>query len=171
MKTITSTNGTKIKVSEEDFNYLNQFNWSGKKYFYRTINGTKVALHHEVLNRTRSIWDLEIKLIPEHRDLDTLNNTRENLRWATRTQNNANCKPRSGRLYKGVYECKTKTGLVTYKARIKNNKKLITLGRFDNQIDAAMSYDKEARILHGEFARCNFPEATDIYYYDFLSRL
>lgn len=31
------------------------------------------------------------------------------------------------------------------------------LGTYADELDAAMAYDTAARILHGEFARLNFP--------------
>lgn len=34
------------------------------------------------------------------------------------------------------------------------------LGYFDSAIDAAVSYDRAARLYHGEFAKVNFPQKT-----------
>lgn len=185
-------NGTKIKVSNEDFEYLNQFDWysHSNKYFYRNDKHTyeykngnffpkRVTMHREVLERKLGTT-LPKHLRPDHRDLDTLNNTRENLRPATVSQNNANCRPRNGRMYKGVYSYELPSGTFGYRARIKNNGKLMSLGNFDNELDAALAYDKEAYKQWGEHARCNILhtfqlqgvviEETPLFFQEFINK-
>jgi len=90
----------------------------------------------------------------DHKDGDTLNNKRHNLRPCTSTQNQQNRtkRARSSSQYKGVSYCKK---LKKYRARIRINTKLKHLGCFQNEIDAALAYDKAAEINFGEFARLN----------------
>jgi hypothetical protein len=45
-----------------------------------------------------------------------------------------------------------------WKARIKQNGTDIVIGDFDNEIEAALAYDKKARQLHGPKAFVNFPD-------------
>ncbi|MBE3141489.1 MAG: HNH endonuclease [Thermoplasmata archaeon] len=89
----------------------------------------------------------------DHHDHNTLNNQKYNLRIASRQQNAANQKistnNKSG--YKGVYFYNGR-----YMASIRHNGKSITIGRFNNSIDAAKAYDKKARELFGEYAKTNF---------------
>jgi hypothetical protein len=88
----------------------------------------------------------------DHRDGDCTNNRWNNLRRATRSQNNANrSRPRhntSG--YKGASRCR-RSG--KWLAHIGINGKIIFLGRFETPQEAHAAYLKAARKLFGEFAR------------------
>jgi HNH endonuclease/AP2 domain len=88
----------------------------------------------------------------DHRDRDATNNRWNNLRRATRSENNANRRrPRhntSG--YKGACLCR-ESG--KWRATIGRNGKIIHLGRFDTPQAAHAAYVAAARKLFGEFAR------------------
>jgi hypothetical protein len=88
----------------------------------------------------------------DHRDGDGSNNRWNNLRRATRSQNNANRRrPRhntSG--YKGACFC-PESG--KWRAMIGRNGKTINLGRFKTPQEAHEAYLKAARKLFGKFAR------------------
>lgn len=92
------------------------------------------------------VWD--------HIDGDKCNNTRENLRLATRSQNAQNSKLRSDTVsgYKGV----SKLPSGKFKARITINKSTINIGIFDTGEEAARAYDKSALEYFGAFANLNF---------------
>ncbi len=89
----------------------------------------------------------------DHRNHDPLDNRRANLRAATYSTNGANRRGwgRSG--YKGVYVRPDGR----FAAQIKKNKTSTHLGRFLCPVEAARAYDAAARVLHGEFAKLNFP--------------
>ena len=90
----------------------------------------------------------------DHKDRDPLNNTKNNLRICTQTENNRNIGVRANSKsgYKGVYwEEKGKRWV----ARISENKTNHCLGRFQNKIDAAKAYNRAALIYFGEFAWLN----------------
>ncbi len=91
----------------------------------------------------------------DHRNLDGLDNRRDNLRVATRTQNTWNCpRPRTNTSgYKGVIR-DPRSG--RYSAEIKVHGKTLHLGRFDDPVSTARAYDEAARRHHGAFARPNF---------------
>lgn len=80
----------------------------------------------------------------------------ENLREATRGQNQANMnKTRlntSG--YKGVF----RGNAGKWRANIKVRNIGYALGSFPSKEAAARAYDAAARKFHGRFARCNFPD-------------
>ncbi len=90
----------------------------------------------------------------DHIDRNGLNNQRNNLRPANRSQSNMNKGLQSNNTtgYKGV--CFNKKAQ-KYTARICINKERIHLGYFDTAIEAAYTYDQHYR----EFAVLNFPES------------
>ncbi len=92
----------------------------------------------------------------DHRNLDRSDNRRANLRLATPSQNRMNRRRlkslnKTSR-WKGVGWCKDRA---KWRARIRVNKRLIHLGRFANEIDAAKVYNNAAIKYHREFARLN----------------
>ena len=120
---------------------------------YVCLASTNEFLHRKVMNLT--------KLSPiyvDHKNRDILNNTRDNLRLAYQSQNIANSKKRSNcsSPYKGVWVQNTKGG-PKYNVEITLYYNTYRLGRFDDEITAALTYDKAALFFFGEFARINFP--------------
>lgn len=162
MKLITLTRGLSARVSDRDWSRLSAFNWyaqsNGGGKFYaardvRTVNNRVIILMH------RDILSLSGILDGEHKDGDSLNNQRHNLRPATRSQNHANrivlpknksCK------FRGVSLQKT-TGLFTAQISIENRKR--HLGCFLDAKLAARAYDRAAFRQFGKFARLNFPKS------------
>lgn len=99
------------------------------------------------------------EMLVDHKDGNILNNLRNNLRFATRTQNNQNRKALGGSsIYKGVSLDK-RTG--NWRATITIGYKQISIGRYSLETDAAKAYDAAARVLHKEFGRYNFPFNTE----------
>lgn len=157
MKVIALTKGKFASVSDEDFERINKHKWYARystktKSFYAirevVICGRKrktVRMHREVLN----VDDFNIKV--DHKNHDTLNNCRENLRMVTVLENNLNTRKRitnkSG--YKGVcWDGKRNYWRVT----IALNGKQIHIGYFVD-IEEANRKACEARLkYHGEFA-------------------
>lgn len=96
----------------------------------------------------------------DHKDRNFLNNSKLNFRFCTHAQNMSNRAK-----FKGKYSSKYKGVSWYYKlskwiCRIRHNGKLIHLGYFIDEIEAAKTYDVKARELHGEFAVLNFSSST-----------
>lgn len=91
----------------------------------------------------------------DHKDHDTLNNRRCNLRPSTVSQNGGNSISRTGSSrFKGVFWDKKSN---KWQAKIQIDRQGIYLGLFKDEIQAAKTYDWVAEILFGEFALLNFP--------------
>jgi hypothetical protein len=157
---IRLTEGKFTLVDQNDFYWLNNFDWFTKKnnksfYAVRLDNDcakwpTMVSMHRQIMNSPKG-------LLVDHRNLDGLDNRRSNLRIATYSENNCNRlkKKNTSSRFVGVCWEKTKSRWVTH---IRHNGKIIYLGLFKSEIDAANAYDQAARMYHKEFAHLNFPE-------------
>lgn len=87
----------------------------------------------------------------DHKNGNGLDNRRENLRIATRSQNAANRFKRGGSSkFKGVCIAGKR-----WKAGIRQDGKSYHLGTFDTEEEAALAYNASATIRFGEFARLN----------------
>jgi len=121
-------------------------------YVYTTIKGRKIYLHHFILEN-------HAEVTVDHRNGDGLDNRRENLRLASRSQNNANRSVRNSTGYRGVARDRKKfRAFISDPSREK--RKSIHLGSFDSPEAAARAYDQAALKRWGEFARLNFEEAA-----------
>jgi hypothetical protein len=105
----------------------------------------------------------DIGKVVHHEDGNGLNNTKENLRIVTVSENNKYVRKRgraASSKYKGV-SLEKRNG--KWRAGIKSDGKHKNLGYFENQEDAARAYDEAAKIYHGEYAVLNFSqvEGTD----------
>jgi len=139
-------------VSPEDFAEFSRYKWSasnkrGMVYAVRRKNGRTVYMHREIMRAHKGTF-------VDHKNLRIWDNRRCNLRICTQRQNQANRGPRGGASqYVGVVRCGDK-----WEARICYRGKLLCLGRYDTEIEAAKARDRKAYELHGEFAYLNFPE-------------
>jgi hypothetical protein len=163
------------KVSDSDFKELNKYKWQafdnhGYGWYARTTNmhsdtPSMVFMHRFILG----VYDPKKKV--DHKDRDTLNNQRDNLRIATTSQNAANkksCKNSTSKFLgvsKRTITEKRKEKIYTYfywVSTIKVLNKNFFCGNFpytpEGEIEAARAYDKKAKELQGEFANLNFKE-------------
>lgn len=159
---IPLTQGQVCLVDIEDLPRLQHHKWYAAKanhgsraetfYVRAKIAGKSVPLHRFLLDVT------DPNLTVDHKNHDTLDNRKENLRLVDRNQSMQNRRGwynkgnRDGIPYKGVY----RTGQ-RFRSVIKKNKQIYDLGRFDTPEEAARAYDEMAIKLHGEFAVINFP--------------
>jgi AP2-like factor, euAP2 lineage len=139
---------TVIHVSEEDWYDLSKRKWCmALGYPTATITGDRreTLQMHMYLLGTKEGFEID------HIDGDTTNNTRENLRFATSSQNNQNKPPRSATGLKGVMM--KKNGM--FLAEIKQLESKYNLGTYNLKEVAAFAYDCAARQLYGEHAYTN----------------
>lgn len=161
MKTIKLTQRAALSkilytlVDDEDYNYLIKFSW----YSVFRPNTIHVATQQIELNKTIYIHQIllpahDLKLTPDHKDGNGLNNQKDNLRLATKSQQAANTQKRNilgSSNYKGVCFSKQEN---KWKAYIDSYGRK-HLGTFNLEIDAAKAYNKAAQKFFGEFAVLN----------------
>ena len=159
MKTIQLTQGYTCTVDDADYELLSTMKWSitnhgraGKCIGSQSTpcGKTTILMHRFILGIT------DTNTFVDHIDRNPLNNCRSNLRIATQCQNQHNRRANlvGTSIYKGVSKQKN---VKKYKAQIMAENKLIYIGMFSSEIEAAKAYDEMAKKLHGEFACLNFP--------------
>jgi hypothetical protein len=161
---ITLGEGLFTIVDQKDFYQLNNFRWCAKgdgQCIYAVRFVIEADKRAKIVTMHREMMDAPPGLLVDHKNGDTLDNRRTNLRLATRSQNMSNrrkMKTKTSSQYIGVCFDKRSGRWI---AKINHNNKKIWLGRFDSEIEAAKAYDQAAKKYHGEFARLNFPESAD----------
>lgn len=151
MKEIVTQKGERIKVDDNTYEQVKDFHWHLNTTGYpvtKTFNGPTYFLHHYVLPQKENY-------VIDHIDRDKTNCQASNLRYATRSQNNAN-----GSIYKnntsgyrGVHYIKGRDK--NWRAGVRVNKKLIVSKRCFTQEEAALAYNELAIKYFGEFANLN----------------
>ena len=158
---IPLTRGQITLIDESDFADVSQWKWyatrdftTGKFYAARQVTiGKKkqklLYLHTYLMGFKRT----------DHKNRDTLDNRRENLRECTSQDNARNRSLRKDSItrFKGVHFRPNRKSVV---ALIWLQGKSVSLGSFSSERieDAARAYDAAARMHFGEFASLNFPE-------------
>lgn len=147
---IPLTKGYVTIVDAIDADLLNH-KWSvsvsnnGDVYVRRT---GRIALHRLILERIIG-RRLEKGEVCDHKNNNTLDNRRSNIRLATWAENCRNCKPKHGKVgLKGVTKWRGK-----YLSQIMVDYKTRSLGMYETAEEAHEAYCKAAKELHGEFAR------------------
>ena len=153
---INLTQGKVALVNDEDYEEINRYKWYAVKKphsFYAVRMSPRIQGERDTVWMHRAILGIGGGLDVDHIDRDGLNNTRENLRVATRSQNRANLISKCGSSkYKGVY---WRNRGNRWEAQIGFNGDRLFLGSFSDEADAALRYNEAAIQLFGEFARIN----------------
>lgn len=150
--TIRLSRGMVAIVDSQDYEVLSQFKWSvakcGKKWYAKRLTpnkeGKKTIYMHRFIMGVGKADEID------HKDGDGLNNTRVNLRKATRSQNNANRKvhPKNKCGHHGVVN----NGRNKWYGKVKKDSKYYWTAGFDNPADAAYARAALKIQLFGEFA-------------------
>ena len=145
-KLLPLSQGKHAIVDDDLFEYLNQWKWHYRRdgYVCHREGNTTVYLH-------RVITQCPQGMVVDHKNRNTLDNRRTNLRVCTQSQNNLNQRLRSDSKsgLKGVTEHANKRKRWQAHLRVGGRKK--SLGYYLTKEEAHAAYIKVAKNLHGEF--------------------
>lgn len=138
-------------VDTDDLPLVAGIRWSASgayntDYVRACVRGRTILMHRLVMHAPDGVC-------VDHVNRDGLDNRKSNLRFASPTQNNANCvvRKRSTTGVKGV-RLSTWNANPRFHARITAHGVTKNLGSFDTLEDAGLAYDKAAREAFGEFS-------------------
>ncbi len=159
MRRIPLTQRQFALVDDEDYEELSKHKWYAAKDRNGNFYARKWGTGGHVVYMHRHIMDIAKNALTDHKNRNTLDNQKHNLRKATKLQNarNATANKNGSSQYKGVSWYKRKK---RWHAQICQNRKIIHIGYFVSEVEAAKAYDEKAKELHGEFAYLNFPTGT-----------
>jgi hypothetical protein len=148
-------------VDDEDFESVSRFHWYVDSYGYAKNCAYMGTVRGKQLKATMSLHCL-IMRPPKHMQVDHIDHNpldcrRSKMRVCTNQencQNQVSTKGTSSK-WKGVSWDKARA---KWRADIGHNYKVIYLGLFDSEEDAARAYDMAAEELFGEFGLLNFPK-------------
>ena len=135
-------------ISEEDHEMVSKYKWHARDgrntvYVQGNVDGKIVRLH-------RFLMGTKEDLVIDHKDMNGLNNTRENLRFVTLGQNGQNSKLRSGTSeFRGV---SWNTRFKKWHVKCGGDH----IAYYQDEDDAARSYDEAVLRKYGRNAVTNF---------------
>jgi len=144
-------------LDPQDYYRLKDFKWwvhGNGTNLYAARSALTSSFKSKIVFMHRQLMDPPPSLLVDHRNCDSLDNRRDNLRLATHKQNMQNRRKRknTSSRFIGVHFDKQRR---KWAVHIRHNGRKLWLGRFTDEIAAARAYDNAAKKYHGEFARLN----------------
>jgi len=158
---IPLTQGKYAIVDPDDYWRLSKHKWYAAKmngcfYAVRGIVTKDGKRRHLPIHRC--IIKVPDNMFVDHINHNGLDNRKANLRPATRAQNGRNRVKYKKRTYTSKYKgVSWHPGNKPWRAHIQSNQKLLSLGSFHHELQAARAYDRAAKKYHRQFASLNFP--------------
>ena len=135
-------------VDDNKWYDIMKYKWSkSNNYFVARINGKMINIHRYLMNANKND-------IIDHIDKNTKNNQMNNLRVSNESLNTHNRTKKANTTSKYYGVSWNKKDNIWIVSICKDNVKYY-LGSFDNENEAAMTYNKKAVELYGEFANLN----------------
>ncbi len=148
-----------ILVDDEDYERVKWYKWHVARYKNGNIAHIKTNIKiskgkYKSIYLHRFILNYEGSSMIDHKDGNPVNNQKENLRFVDHQQNKQNSRKHynSKSKYKGP---NWREDLQKWQSHIRVDGYLLSLGTFENEIDAALAYNKAAIKHFGVYARLN----------------
>lgn len=155
MKEIVLTQGQKAIIDDCDYDLVKVYAWqaaykSSTNSFYAITTFMDSQGVQHTIRMHRLIANTPKGQPTDHKNRNTLDNRRQNLRICTPSQNNCNRKTHSNNAsgFKGVSFRRARG---KFQAAITLNGKKKYLGLFATAQEASIAYNETAKRLHGEF--------------------
>lgn len=157
MKEIKLTRGKFALVDDDDYEELSKYSWCCLKMGYAVRNIVITRGKQRMIYMHRAIMKTPEGMDVDHIDGNGLNNQKYNLRNCTHSENGANHKYEPYGI-SGFYGVGWSNKDRKWRARIEVGGRQITIGYFNDLVDAARARDAFAISARGEFATLNFPD-------------
>lgn len=157
-KRIALTRNQFAVVDDSDYEWLSQWKWySDGRYAvhtdWRSGDSKKFSMHRVIMNAQPGEQ-------VDHRNHDTLDNRRSNLRTATRSENQRNNKGaliKNGQPTTSIYKGVSRHRYGKWAVGLTVDHQQLHFGTYKNETVAARVHDAVASEYHGGFAFLNFP--------------
>jgi hypothetical protein len=156
-------------IDDEDFELVSTYKWAthtnGRDRIYARGYLKSVGWESESIRLHRLIVGLknDDTRMCDHKNQNTLDCRKDNLRICDRSQNGWNRRKATGEStskYLGV-STRQEYGKTRIVAHIQSKGKRKQLGSFETHEDAARAYDRAAYAIAGEFANLNFKDSIN----------
>ena len=150
VKQVALTQGQFAVVDDKDYDAVAQFRWRAIKNRY-----TYYAMRDVMRDGRRSSQYMHTLIAgfnqTDHRNGNGLDNRRRNLRPASNAENHRNARRSTANTsgYKGIDWEKRRS---KWRVRVRDGRRQVTIGRYDDLADAVTARREAAARLHGEFA-------------------
>lgn len=152
--------GECILLDSEDYQKITKWKWQLSPTGY-VARSTCYKTKRKRIYLHRVLTNCPADKVVDHINKNKLDNRKCNLRICSQRENTvANNGWTNAQIpYKGVTYMSSsgKKILTKFRARIYANHKEINLGVYNSAVEAAQAYDQAAKIIHGEYAKLNFP--------------
>lgn len=164
MKEIPLTRGLFAIVDDDDYPLLVRHRWHAgvertgrpayaKRQFLIGAKSVFLKMEHFILGSPTDNAGVPVTI--DHKNGNTLDNRKENLRWASDAENSWNTRQPQSKFGRGVTTVPSPPNAKPFVVRISCLGKRVFVGNFSNAQQARDAYDSAALRLHGEFAVLN----------------